>query len=234
MKCYPNRQYCLGCPNCTQRGAPSSLSTSGGSSLVGYGSISTGRKISHSGKGVFAAGAAQYMGAHLSRPPASKRIWMPGTKAEHKIHGNAPKGAKYDYRPKGTSLRGSFRDSNIGQRGKRHSYRRGEVAEHWARRPNRGGKYSKTSTSQLRSHRKSQARRGAGKVGIGYGMRFLGKGLMVVSLAQYGSWLSRDPSLNTVGQIALDMTGYNLFKPLAEGATDREDLNFNSIPIKLG
>jgi hypothetical protein len=158
---------------------------------------------------------------------------MPGTKAEHKIHGNVPKGKK-DYRPKGTSLRGSFRDSNIGQRGKRYSYRRGEVAEHWARRPNRGGKYSKTSPSQLRSHRKSQARRGAGKVGIGYGMRFLGKGLMVVSLAQYGSWLHENPSLNTVGQIALDMTGYNLFKPLAEGATSRKDLNFDSIPIRLG
>ena len=175
------------------------------------------------------------MGAHLSRPPPSKRIWLPGTKSEMKTHGHKPvKGQRYDYRPKGTSLRGSFRDSNIGQRGKRHSYRRGEQAEHWARRPNRGGKYSKTSPSQLRSHRKSQARRGAGKVGIGYGMRFLGKGLMVVSLAQYGSWLSRDPSLNTVGQIALDMTGYNLFKPLAKGATDRNDLNFNSIPIRLG
>ena len=53
-------------------------------------------------------------------------------------------------------------------------------------------------------------------------MRFLGKGLMVVSFAQYGHWLYKDPSLNTIGQIAVDMTGYNLFKPLAEGYAESE------------
>jgi hypothetical protein len=42
---------------------------------------------------------------------------------------------------------------------------------------------------------------------LGQGMRFLGKGLMVVSLGTYASWLYEDPSLQTLGDIAYDMTG---------------------------
>lgn len=203
---------------------------------MSYGSISTGRRINHLGTTLFNVGLGQYAMSHLSMPPSSGKIWIPMTRAEAKIHRPDITGSKvknYDWQPKGTSLRGSFRDSNISYRGKRSSYRRGEWEEHKLRRPVEG-KYSQPSPADIHYHQKSQSRRGLGKATLGGGMRLLGKGLMIVSLGTYTKWMYDDPSIDTVGQIALDMTGYHLFKPLAEGATSKPGLDYNNVTLNFG
>ena len=177
---------------------------------MSYGSLSTGRKISNLGDTVFHIGAAQYMSSYLSKPKPSGKIWTGMTKSQAKLRNPdmLKNSKKYDWRPRGDRFMDGLRDSNLYQRSKKYPRGGGIQTQHWKRQPKYNqGIYSQTTDYDLRSHRKSQARRGAGKVTLGQGMRFLGKGLMVVSLGTYASWLYEDPSLDTLGDIAFDMTG---------------------------
>jgi hypothetical protein len=179
------------------------------STLGTVGSGATGRRVSKLGKHIAQLGFAQMANAQFSQPPSSGKIWVPMTKKEMKTHRpQVPKKdyKKYDFQPKGNTLRGSMRDSRIGTRSRRGNYRYGEWESHWQRRPHRGGIYSVPSQLEVQTHRKSQTRKGFGKVSLGSTMRMLGNGLMVVQLGVYASWLYDDPSEKTVTKIVKDFT----------------------------
>lgn len=147
--------------------------------------------------------------AQFSQPPSSGKIWVPMTKKEMKTHRpGVPKHSykKYDFQPKGNTLRGSMRDSRIGTRSRRGNYRYGEWESHWQRRPHRGGIYSVPSQLEVKLHQKSQTKKGFSKLSLGTSMRMLGNGLMIVQLGIYGSWLYDDPSEKTITKIAKDFT----------------------------
>ena len=179
--------------------------------LAETGSALTGRRISRAGQTVINYGIAQITASKFSNPKPSGKIWMNMTKGEAKTHApGIPKKdyKKYDWQPKGNTLRGSIRDSRIAQRGRLVDNRYGEWEEHKRRRPVKGI-YSQTTESDVSRHRRSQRRRGLVKVGTGTGMRLLGEGMMVVQLGQYASWLIDDPSDATVHRIAKDFTLYD-------------------------
>lgn len=206
------------------------------STLGQMGSAVTGRRVSHWGQQVINLGIAEIGAAQFSQPPSSGKVWMAMTKKEARIHRPDIRKAdkkKYDWQPKGNTLRGSFRDSRIGTRGKRVNFRHGEWEEHWKRRPVKGP-YSQPTEAEVRSYRKSQSRKGLAKVGIGGGLRLLGEGFMIVQLGIYASWLHDDPSLNTLGKIGQDLLGVPMFEPLAAAAANDKRLNWNNVMPGFG
>jgi hypothetical protein len=227
----PNGKFSTKC--CTSKGGRKKPVTTPGSyrpqhntigDLMNAGSALTGKRISNAGQQVINLGIAEIVVAQTSQPSSSGKIWMNMTRKDARIHAPQIKKAdmkNYDWRPKGTSLRGSIRDANIGQRGRKRSKLRGEVEEHWHRQPRDGTKYSQPSKAEVQSHRRSMTRRGVGKITVGGSMRLLGEGFMIVQLGQYASWLYQDPSLNTMGKIGQDILGIPLFEPLAVGYSNK-------------
>ena len=143
------------------------------------------------GRNLQKLGLAQMANAHLSRPAKSTKIWTGMTKADAKIHSPEmiTNSRKYDWRPRGDSYLSGVRDSGLYGRSKKRPRKGGLQTEHWNRQPKYDqGIYSQPTEYDIHSHRKSQTRKGAVKAGIGTGIRFLGRGLMVVTLAQYASW----------------------------------------------
>ena len=167
--------------------------------------------MNKTGSGMIKLGTAQFLGAHLAEPPPSKKIWRGMTKRQAKIH--APHelrdGKKYDWRPKGDRPLDGFRDANLLDRDKFPQKGRGGVRQrHWDRMPTDGTKYSKTTEYDRQKYKRGQARSGLAK-GLGGGiMKALGTGLMAVTLGTYAYWLYKDPSMDTVVDIGLDVIGY--------------------------
>ena len=169
------------------------------------------RRMSKLGSALENLGKIQLANAPFAQPKSSGKIWTPHTKKSMKIHNpDIPRSIykKYDFRPRGNTLRGSFRDSNIAKRGTRSNFRYGEVEEHWRRNPNRhgGGIYSHPSPADVRHHRRIQARRGTAKIATGKSMKTLGNGLLAVQLGTYAWWLYQDPSNQTAARIVEDAT----------------------------
>jgi hypothetical protein len=157
-------------------------------------------------------GAAQFIGAHLAEPPRSNKIWRGMTKRQAKTH--APHelrdGKKYDWRPKGDRPFDGFRDANLLDRDKFPQKGRGGVRQrHWDRMPKDGSIYSQTTEYDRMQYKRGQARAGIAKSIGGAGMRLLGTGLIAVQIGTYAHLLYKDPSLNTLGDIGLDLIGYN-------------------------
>ena len=129
-------------------------------------------------------------------------------KRERHLHGTPderknPK--KYDWRPKGERINpGNTKNAPV----QNYKYRklRGREA-HWARRPKyKQGIYSVPTESEIHHHRHAQKRWGQSKIALGTGMRFLGRGLLVVQLGTYAKWMYDDPSESTVTKIVKDLT----------------------------
>jgi len=161
----------------------------------------SGRRWDRAGKHLQAIGASQYAASFTSLP-TNEKIWMPGTKADMDLHApGRDKKLKYDYRPKSTSARGALRDANT-----MNLYaRKGEQTEHWLRRPHRGGRYSQPTVSDIHYHRVSENRKGKAKMAGGTILRSAGKLIMIGSLVQYGSWIYKDPSQETMKAIVMDV-----------------------------
>ena len=199
-------------PECCSRGRGGAPKSSATRPNMTYGSTTLGRAANKSGKGLIHLGTAQFMGAHLAEPPPSKKIWRGMTKRQAKTH--APHelrdGKKYDWRPKGDRPLDGFRDANLLDRDKFPQKGRGGVrTRHWERMPKDGSKYSVTTEYDRQQYKRGQARAGIAKGIGGAGMRLLGTGMIIVQLGTYAHWLYKDPSLDTLGDIALDLIGWN-------------------------
>lgn len=161
--------------------------------------------MQQAGKFLQNLGLGQMANAHLSMPDTSGKVWMNMSRKSAKTHRPDIKrkdSKKYDWRPKGDTPNPSGGSTWKGE------FRKLKGREaHWARRPKYNqGIYSQPTQSEIHYHQKSQMRRGQAKYGIGTGMRMLGRGLLIVQLGVYASWLYDDPSEDTVTDIVKDLT----------------------------
>ena len=191
---------------------------SGGSSRspspgpTNYGSMTMGRAVHRAGRVVTNVGLTQYLGAHLAQPPPSQRIWRGMTKRQARTHAphELKDGKKYDWRPRGDRPLDGIRDANLLDRDKFPMRGKGGVRQrHWDRMPEPGKIYSRTTEYDRRKYRRSQAQQGLAKTIGGTAMKTLGRGLTILYVGTYAHWLYKDPSLETLGDIAFDMIGGN-------------------------
>ena len=176
-------------------------------------SAATARKLDRVGKGLTAIGIAQYANSFNSTPYSNK-IWqnvslkqVSKKRSAHYDPYKRKNRRKYDFAPKG---------DNFNQYGSKDTwkgkYRKMSKREaHWKRRPVTGI-YSVPSSSEIALHRRSQRGKGKMKALGGTSMRLLGKGLMIVSVATYASWLYEDPTVSTLGDITYDFLGGSLIE----------------------
>ena len=216
----------------TQRGRRNTSrrnSRAGGPNIDARASGAASRRMMRYGKALQQIGFSQISNSYLSKPKGSGKIWtglMVSDVGKRGAHRGAldPLGnpmyknkRKYDWRPKSAKNYIGYKDMH-----KRKYKHESPRSAHAQRRPGYGkwspykpgdspykyGIYSQPSQIDIAIHRRGQRRRGSAKVALGTGLRTLGKGLLVVQLGTYGSWLYEDPSPATVEKIAKDITLY--------------------------
>lgn len=222
--------------NSQRSASPTEYSRLGGSAY---------RQMNKGGKLLQQIGFAQYANAHLSMPSSSGKIWTTierrqafDVRSSH--YGYAAdmrkNPSKYDFRPPPEwKANLAYKDT---WRGKDRPLKGREA--HWHRRPvhvygpnAKQSQLSRPTYSEIHHHRKSQKRKGISKFGLGTSMRFLGTGLLIFQLGTYAKWI-HDDWTTAAPKIIEDLTFAKWLGPLAEGAQEHDNLNWNSIIPNLG
>lgn len=176
------------------------------------------RRMSKIGNIVENLGKAQLANSVRSMPASSRKIWTPYMRHEVMRKREAHYGAKgaadmrknprkYDFRPKKSSNYFAYKDTwkrKTQVESPREAHR--QRSPHYGRVDPNPSPYSVPTEAEISKHRRSQARRGYAKIGVGKSMKVLGNGLLAVQLGTYAWWLYQDPSDETAVRIVEDAT----------------------------